>query len=159
MAKEPELTQTRVTDNMFLDGTKTPKIVPSLTPPTTAPVAQVQPTNEVNNLPTKEMSPIDFQPQPNIQQPINENPIKIDNLPSVSQPNNQAAIKSDTIEILDFDEINPQPKIVPIKLNYTKAIDSVKETVRQLNNQGYKIQLNEQDNNEYYEIIFRINKE
>ena len=159
LAKEPELTQTRVTDNMFLDGTKTPKIVPSLTPPTTAPVAQVQPTNEVNNLPTKEMPPIDFQPQPNIQQPINENPIKIDNLPSVAQPNNQAAIKSDTIEILDFDEINPQPKIVPIKLNYTKAIDSVKETVRQLNNQGYKIQLNEQDNNEYYEIIFRINKE
>ena len=68
----------------------------------------------------------------------------------------------DTIEILDFDDANRIPRVIPLinpKRVYTNAIDNIKSTVTKLQQEGYKVETREQDGNTYYEIILRINKE
>lgn len=67
----------------------------------------------------------------------------------------------DTIEILDLDDVNRTPRIVPLinpKKSYTNAVNDIKNTIARLQKEGYRFETKEQDENGYYEIILRINK-
>lgn len=120
----------------------------------------LQNNNEIKQKPQEEL--IGGGLLPNLKEPtINEPELKIEKLisPSIFQPKNTESSNKETIEILDMDSTNPTPRIIPIKSNFNSAIDSVKNLANQLKNQGYKIDINEENNIEYYQIVFRINKD
>lgn len=78
------------------------------------------------------------------------------------QPSNDLKPLSSTnevIEILDMDNINPMPKIVPLKPKFDLATQQIKDLVQKLTNEGHKIEIKEENANDYYQIIVKINKE
>ena len=64
----------------------------------------------------------------------------------------------------NFDDIKRTPRTVPLiqpqtSKTYTNAVSDVKNTIDRLQKEGYNVEIKEQDEKEYYEIILRINKD
>ena len=134
--EEPKKEPVRVTDNMFIKETST------------------------NNNKTEE--PIGTNELPGLVKPeIKETKIEIEPLLTRNNASNEQH-DVDTIEVLDFDEKNPTPRIIPLKSiskTYTTAVNDIRNTINNLQREGYHLDFKEQDENGYYEIILRINKE
>ena len=89
---------------------------------------------------------------------INESEIKIENLMSPIKSEGPGVVQ-DTIEILDIDSKESKPKIIPMKPKFNTAVNNVKNLAKQLTTEGYKVDIKEEDGSEYYQIIFKINKQ
>lgn len=89
---------------------------------------------------------------------INESELKIENLMSPVKPE-ESKIAKETIEILDIDSVDSNPKIIPMKPKFDTAVNNVKNLAKQLTTEGYKVDIKEAESSDYYEIILKINKE
>lgn len=96
---------------------------------------------------------------PGMKQSTDEPIITKEELISPSLPDNINNDNMDVIEVLDIDSSEPKPQIIPVKPQVDKAIYSIRKLGAELKSKGYKIDINELNNQDSIEIVFRINKD